>query len=97
MNLTNFILSLNDILKRYMALLDATVHIKTGALKRSLELRQNNNDFIVSMLSYGAKDSVWDNGNPLQKLNRTLAENKSILEKSFARDIKEGINKDIKK
>lgn len=93
MNTLNFISELNVILDRYLNLLQNTVHVKTGALKRSLELKKSQNSFIVSMLSYGAKDSVWDNGNPIQKLTRTLAENKSILEKAFAKDIKEQINK----
>lgn len=93
MALEHFISELDQVLKRYLSLLQDTVHIKTGALKRSLELRQKQNSFIVSMLSYGIKDSVWDNGNPLQKLNRTLAENKQTLVKAFAKDIKEEINK----
>ena len=85
MELLKFNEALNTILNRYVSLLKQTVHVRTGALQRSIQ----NNDLVISMLEYGLKSYVWDDNNePVSKLRATLEENRKELITAFKEDLK---------
>lgn len=74
------------------------VHVKTGALKKSLEVKEDKNEIIIEMLEYGKNKSVWDDKlPPYERLSKIQKKLESKMSKEFKKDIEEIIKKQKQK